>query len=242
MKKLLVLFISIFAIVQLNGQQNVQETYPTVRFKCVDNRNDSVVIVREELPVHFELYYDGKRAGLLSPSDCWDHPEEDYYGNGSPKNRPIPQSAQAWEAWLCTRIIPKEIRDKLNLTSRHEDSELSYISVEFEMEIMIRFDKSERIIQVDFFFRNRNLYQSVTEDQLMTMYKGIMKNCRLIEGIYRLPSKGIEAKEFEPAETYILSFSPNSCLRWIKECQEYNPNVWDAAVKYFDSLEMGVNK
>lgn len=105
MKKILVLFIEMFAFVQLFGQQHVQETYPTVRFKCVDNRHDSVVIVREEFPVHFELRYDDKPAGLLSPSDCWDFPEKDYYGSGSLKNKPKPQSAQAWEAWLCMRII-----------------------------------------------------------------------------------------------------------------------------------------
>lgn len=242
MKKLLVLFVWIFTIVQLNGQQDVRETYPTVMFKCVENRSDSVVIVREELPHRFELYYDGKRAGVLSPSDCWDHPEENYYANESPRNNPTSQGAQAWEAWLCSRIIPKEIRDQLNLSSRYEGGELSYIGVEFEMEIMIRFDKSERIIQVDFFFRNRDLYQSLTGDQLMTMYRGIMKNCRLVEGIYRLPSKGVEAKVFELAETYVLKLSPNSCFRWIKECLEYNPKVWDAAMKYFDSLEKEVNK
>ena len=84
---------------------------------------------------------------------------------------------------------------------------------------MVRFDKSGKIIQVDFFFQNRNLYKLVTEDQLMAIYKGIMKNCRLIDGIYRLPSEGIEAKECEP------------------ECQEYHPKTWDAVVKYFDSLE-----
>ena len=102
---------------------------------------------------------------------------------------------------------------------------------------MVRFDKSGKIIQVDFFFQNRNLYKLVTEDQLMAIYKGIMKNCRLIDGIYRLPSEGIEAKEFEPAETYVLEFSPNACLRWEKEFQEYHPKTWDAVVKYFDSLE-----
>ena len=130
----------------------------------MDNRGDSVVITQEELPVHFELYYDGKRAGLLSPSDCWDHPEKNYYADKSPKNKPTSQSAQAWEAWLCTRIIPKEIRDKLNLSSRYEGDELSYIGVEFELQIMIRFDKSEKIIQVDFFFLNRDLYRLVTEE------------------------------------------------------------------------------
>lgn len=237
MKKLFVLFVCVFTVVQLYGQQYIRETYPTVRFQCVDNRGDSVVITQEELPVHFELYYDGKRAGLLSPSDCWDHPEKNYYADKSPKNKPTSQSAQAWEAWLCTRIIPKEIRDKLNLFSRYEGDELSYIGVAFELQIMIRFDKSEKIIQVDFFFLNRDLYQLVTEEQLMTMYKGIMKNCRLIDGIYRLPSKGVEAKEFESAETYILTLYPNSSFRWVKECLEYNPKVWDEAMKYFNSLE-----
>jgi|GEM_PF-1106230 hypothetical protein len=236
MGKLFILFISIFTVVQLYGQQYVRETYPTVRFKCVDNRSDSVVIVREELPVHFELYYDGKRAGLLSPSVYWDNPDLEF-GYGNPKNDPKTKSAQAWEAWLCTRVIPREVKDKLNLSSRKEDNEISYLTVFYELQIMVRFDKNEKIIQVDFFFQNRDLYQSVTEDQLMMMYKGIMKNCRLIEGIYRLPMKGVEAKEFEPAETYILELSPNSSLRWIKECQEYHPKVWNAAVEYFDSLE-----
>lgn len=236
MKKLFILFISIFTAVQLYGQQYVRETYPTVRFKCVDNRSDSVVIVREELSFHFELYYDGKRAGLLSPSVYWDNPNLEF-GYGNPKNDPTPKSAQAWEAWLCTRIIPEEVKDKLNLSSRREDNEISYLTVFYELQIMIRFDKNEKIIQVDFFFLNRDLYQLVTEDQLMTMYKGIMKNCRLIEGIYRLPMKEIEAKIFESAETYVLKLSPNSCLRWIKECQEYHPEVWNAALEYFDSLK-----
>ena len=89
----------------------------------------------------------------------------------------------------------------MNLASRYEDDEISYLCVEHEIQIMVRFDKSGKIIQVDFFFQNRNLYKLVTEDQLMAIYKGIMKNCRLIDGIYRLPSEGIEAKEFEPAET-----------------------------------------
>ena len=100
----------------------------------------------------------------------------------------------------------------MNLASRYEDDEISYLCVEHEIQIMVRFDKSGKIIQVDFFFQNRNLYKLVTEDQLMAIYKGIMKNCRLIDGIYRLPSEGIEAKEFEPAETYVLEFSPNACL------------------------------
>ena len=125
----------------------------------------------------------------------------------------------------------------MNLASRYEDDEIGYLCVEHEIQIMVRFDKSGKIIQVDFFFQNRNLYKLVTEDQLMAIYKGIMKNCRLIDGIYRLPSEGIEAKEFEPAETYVLEFSPNACLRWAKECQEYHPKTWDAVVKYFDSLE-----
>ena len=129
------------------------------------------------------------------------------------------------------------MKDKLNLASRYEDDEISYLCVEHEIQIMVRFDKSGKIIQVDFFFQNRNLYKLVTEDQLMAIYKGIMKNCRLIDGIYRLPSEGIEAKEFEPAETYVLKFSPNPCLRWTKECQEYHPKAWDTVVKYFDSLE-----
>ena len=84
----------------------------------------------------------------------------------------------------------------MNLASRYEDDEISYLCVEHEIQIMVRFDKSGKIIQVDFFFQNRNLYKLVTEDQLMAIYKGIMKNCRLIDGIYRLPSEGIEAKEF----------------------------------------------
>ena len=105
----------------------------------------------------------------------------------------------------------------MNLASRYEDDEISYLCVEHEIQIMVRFDKSGKIIQVDFFFQNRNLYKLVTEDQLMAIYKGIMKNCRLIDGIYRLPSEGIEAKEFEPAETYVLEFSPNACLRWCND-------------------------
>ena len=163
MKKLFVLFICVFTLVQLYGQQHSHETYPTVRFKCVDTRGDSVVITHEELPVHFELDYDGKRAGLLSPSVCWDNPDLEF-GYGSPKTDPRPKSAQAWEAWLCTRIIPKEIKDKLNLASRYEDNEKSYLFVEHEIQIMVRFDKNGKIIQVDFFFRNRNLYKLATVD------------------------------------------------------------------------------
>ena len=84
MKKLFVLFVCVFTVVQLYGQQHIRETYPTVRFQCMDNRGDSVVITQEELPVHFELYYDGKRAGLLSPSVYWDNPDLEF-GYGSPK-------------------------------------------------------------------------------------------------------------------------------------------------------------
>lgn len=35
----------------------------------------------------------------------------------------------------------------------------------------------------------------------------------------------------------LFGLLPNSSLRWIKECQVYNPKVWDEAVEYFDSLE-----
>lgn len=241
MKKILVLFVCIFMIVQLYGQQNAQESslYPTVSFKW-DEQSDSILIVREELPNHFELCYGGKSAGKLSASIYWDEETDFEYGN--PKTDARPKSDQAWEAWLCTRIIPEEVKVKLNLSSREDSALISYLLVDYELQIMVRFDKSEKIVQVDFFFQNRNLYQSVSEDQLISMYKGIIKNCRLIDGIYRLPSKGVEAKEFEVCETYVLTLSLNSSLRWAKECQEYNPKVWDETLEYFDSLEMELNK
>lgn len=241
MKKWILLLTCACTIVQLYGQRYTKN-YHTVRFEFENGQSDSVTIVREELPYNFNLSYFGKQAGELSPSAYWDMKDgddENYYKDRDPKNNPKTHTSEAWEAWLCTRIIPEEVKRKLDLSCKKgdEDREASYIFVNREFEIMICFDRGGKIVQVDFAFRNLDLYESVTEEQLKVIYCGIVKYCRMIEGIYRLPHEGVEAKEFAPAATYVLVLCPNSDLRWAKECQEYNPKSWAKVLKHFDTLE-----
>ena len=263
MKKWILLLTCACTIVQLYGQRYTRN-YHTVRFKFeieedakniggitifgseFGNYNQDIKVriaySPMEIPYNFNLSYFGKQAGELSPSAYWDMKDgddENYYKDRDPKNNPKTHTSEAWEAWLCTRIIPEEVKRKLDLSCKKgdEDREASYIFVNREFEIMVCFDRGGRIVQVDFAFRNLDLYESVTEEQLKVICSGIVKYCRMIEGIYRLPHEGVEAKEFAPAATYVLVLCPNSDLRWAKECQEYNPKSWAKVLKHFDTLE-----
>ena len=239
MKKIFIIFICLFGAIILSAQlrKPVETTlYPVVKFRT-DNQSDSVLIIKEKIPLS-TCEYCGRMAGFLSPLYYWDNP--DAWSPSDPINDTLPNTNFAWKAWLCTQIIPDEVKCMLDLleAEKYKDSPFpAYIKVWQEFDIRIYFGEDLKIVQVEFLFTRPSLAERVSMEQLRAMYDVILeKEFQLPEDIYRLPKDGVEAEEYKDCDLYIIELESSPCLRWAKDCQEHNPKLWDLVLERFGKI------
>lgn len=237
MKKLIMSFIYILFVVSVQAQQEYSDTegLPVVKFKVVADQPDSVVVIYTTEFHNAEIFSGGKQAPLLHSVLDWN---QELRSDLQPENDTLQKSPEAWYAWVCMKVIPDEVKAMFNLEVQQRFLTFSgpeYLKVPVEQQIILLFDENLEIIQVNFFFDNRDLASRISGKQLRAIFQAIVNNVRLPEGYFHIPTKeDIKGHDYIVDNIYQLRLYTNLHLRWAKDCQDKNPELWNTIVNRFE--------
>lgn len=252
MRILFILLTGILFSAGIHAQDLAGARDPFVVFKKEMNQNGDFLMIKTDR----ESYEEDSLGVYHSYYDLRNLDTKKKFSSGSPNPRP----AQEWWAWLCDRVLPEEVKHLFNLSNHHGISYgfmhthlMHYEGVMNEAILELCLNDDFEIIQITLEFLKHDLLRSISDEQLKSIYKGIVE-CQAsirevlrpydpyeyVDGEHGLRSVEIEANKVNLYGTRVYI---NGALRWGEKCKTEEPGRWKAIVDRFEqTIKVGDTK